>query len=244
MNSDYAYAYKLSTEQYNKLLSFTNEEWLDSFLFTVSMKYGAGEVMSYEHMLDIFTKKYSEAGEIGWLTMYVDTIRMLKLAEKDATLIFEPKNIEELIKLHDELSKNFSIDKMLVPLYLKAVKPFLKLSQSVSGQGYNTRFELIKTVDELQHEGDSMEHCIASYANYVASGNYIAFRVFEDDTNGRFTLGLHREGSELLFDQLKGTRNHPASVPACQATLEFCNKNGISVAVEHNNDLFPIKETK
>lgn len=240
MNAEFAYAYKLSTEQYNKLLSLTNEEWLDSFLFTLATKYGGGEILNYEHMLDIFTKKYYEAGEIGWLTLYVDTVRMMRFAGKNDVL--DVADISELRILHDELSKDFSIDKMLAPLYLKAVKPFLKLSQSIFGKGYNARFELIKTVDELQHEGDSMEHCIASYANYVASGNYIAFRVFEDDTNGRFTLGLHREGTDLFFDQLKGSRNYPASVPACLAALEFCNKNGIPVAVEHNNDLFPIKD--
>lgn len=233
--------HKLSEEQYDELSSMSDVNTVDSFLSRLNTNYGGGEVLKYEHMLDIFTKKYYSEDD-KWLTIYVDTVRMLALLGEHEFSVIMAANYTGLRRLHNALAKQIKIDEALAPIYVDKVKQYLKLNQTISGKEYKAKFELISSIDELKNEGSSMEHCIASYANIIASGYYIAFRVFEENTNGRFTLGLHRnaEGFGLSFDQLKGTGNAPASVPVCLATVEFCKKNGIRVSPETDYDLFPI----
>ncbi|EIY7165320.1 PcfJ domain-containing protein, partial [Escherichia coli] len=70
--------------------------------------------------------------------------------------------------------------------------------------------ELI-TFDALCQEGQEMEHCVASYADWCASGEYIAISVLMD--NERATLGLSRKEHDLTyqFDQMRGIRNQAVS---------------------------------
>jgi len=233
---------EISKEQYDKLVSFSDEKTVGDFLTKLNTKYGGGEVLQYEHMFDIFSNKYFTE-QSDWLTTYVDTVRMLRLANIDGLYILETENFREVEVLHYNISRNINASEEMSKLYVEAIKQFLKLNQTISGEGFKARFELIATAEEMQKEGSSMEHCIASYVNYVASGQYIALRVFEENTNGRFTLGLYRnaDGFGLVFDQLKGKRNYPANAPVCLATVEFCKKNNIKVRVETDYDLFPIR---
>lgn len=70
--------------------------------------------------------------------------------------------------------------------------------------------ELI-TFDALCQEGQEMEHCVASYADWCASGEYIAISVMMD--NERATLGLSRKEHDFTyqFDQMRGFRNQAVS---------------------------------
>ncbi|EGO4556508.1 hypothetical protein ITZ28_004857, partial [Escherichia coli] len=67
------------------------------------------------------------------------------------------------------------------------------------------------TFDALCQEGQEMEHCVASYADWCASGEYIAISVLMD--NERATLGLSRKEHDLTyqFDQMRGIRNQAVS---------------------------------
>lgn len=236
--------HELHPEQHAILSSMSDENVVNSFLKELNGNYGAGEVLQYGHMLDIFAKRYHQE-EDKWLTIYVDTVRMLNLIVKEDKYILMVENYLELKKLHNRLSKKIKIDEAITPLYADAVKKYLKLNQTITCEGYKVRFELISTLDELKNEGHSMEHCIASYAHIIAAGQYVGFRVFEEDRpEGRFTLGLHKnavEGFELSFDQLKGAGNIPASKPACLAAIYFCKKNGIRVSEETDYDLRVLK---
>jgi hypothetical protein len=233
--------HELSKEQHDELSSMSDEKTVVSFLSRLNTNYGGGEVLKYEHMFDIFTKKYYIEDD-KWLTIYVDTVRMLRLISEGEFYVLSSINYLGLRRLHNALAKQIKIDEALAPIYVNEVSQHSELNQTISGGGFKTRFELIATIEELKEEGSSMEHCIASYANIIASGHYIAFRVFEEETNGRFTLGLYKnaEGFGLSFDQLKGTGNSPANVQTCLATVEFCTKNGIRVSPEMDYDLFPI----
>lgn len=70
--------------------------------------------------------------------------------------------------------------------------------------------ELI-TFDDLCNEGQEMEHCVASYAHWCASGKYLAISVSMDDE--RATLGLSRTEHDVTyqFDQMRGIRNQAVS---------------------------------
>ncbi|EDZ4100496.1 PcfJ domain-containing protein [Salmonella enterica] len=70
--------------------------------------------------------------------------------------------------------------------------------------------ELI-TFDALCNEGQEMEHCVASYAHWCASGEYLAFSVSME--NERATLGLSRTEHNVTyqFDQMRGVHNHAVS---------------------------------
>jgi hypothetical protein len=243
--------HELSRKEFNVLAAMSDGKTVTSFMERLNTNYGGGEVLAYEHIYDIFSKQYyKEQGD--WLTIYIDTIRMIELMGENKFIIIDAENFAKVKKVHDAISKKIQIEEAIIPLYSTAVKKYQGLNDIVTGEGFSARFELIKTVEELNKEGSSMDHCIASYANFIASGNYIGLRVFEDTTRGRFTLGIHCIPGEavssehkgefvLSFDQLKGARNTPANVPACLAVVEFCKKNGIRVSVKDDYDLFPIR---
>lgn len=69
----------------------------------------------------------------------------------------------------------------------------------------------IISFDDLCSEGQEMEHCVASYADWCASGKYIAISVLME--NERATLGLSRKEDDSLyqFDQMRGIRNQAVS---------------------------------
>ncbi|MBW3779593.1 hypothetical protein GL272_22235 [Aeromonas veronii] len=64
---------------------------------------------------------------------------------------------------------------------------------------------------ELRAEGNTMEHCIASYQEMCASGDYLAFSIKTD--LGRATLGVSRfdTNSGFRLDQIRGFRNSAVS---------------------------------
>lgn len=67
------------------------------------------------------------------------------------------------------------------------------------------------TFEGLCNEGQEMEHCVASYAHWCASGEYLAFSVLME--NERATLGLSRTDHNVTykFDQMRGIHNHAVS---------------------------------
>ncbi|MDM2776278.1 PcfJ domain-containing protein [Citrobacter sp. Cpo142] len=67
------------------------------------------------------------------------------------------------------------------------------------------------TFEGLCKEGLEMEHCVASYAHWCASGEYLAFSVSMG--NERATLGLSRTKHNVTyqFDQIRGIHNEAVS---------------------------------
>ncbi|ECY3923470.1 hypothetical protein AU755_17045 [Salmonella enterica subsp. enterica serovar Chester] len=67
------------------------------------------------------------------------------------------------------------------------------------------------TFEGLCNEGQEMEHCVASYAHWCASGAYLAFSVSME--NERATLGLSRTEHNVTyhFDQMRGVHNQAVS---------------------------------
>lgn len=67
------------------------------------------------------------------------------------------------------------------------------------------------TFEGLCNEGLEMEHCVASYADWCASGQYLAISVLME--NERATLGLSRTGHNITyqFDQMRSIHNQAVS---------------------------------
>ncbi|ECE2132566.1 hypothetical protein C3031_22805 [Salmonella enterica] len=67
------------------------------------------------------------------------------------------------------------------------------------------------TFEGLCNEGQEMEHCVASYADWCASGQYLAISVSME--NERATLGLSRTEHNITyqFDQMRGIHNQAVS---------------------------------
>ena len=132
-----------------------------------------------------------------------------------------------------------SLDKKIAKEFKKAIAPFVNLS----GTYGDIRVELISTIEELNNEGSSMNHCIASYYNYVIEKHYIGFRVFNNKTNERLTLGCVRrqepEENQLYFNQLKAWGNHPAQKDSCLSIIKFCEQTGIILQETEVLDLLP-----
>ncbi len=235
---------KITPEQVEKLKPYSSEEDIEKFFFKLNYNFGDGEVLSFEQIQSFFAQGMNEPSVSGkdWLTMYVDTVRMLKLYKKDINEILNINKYSVEI-LHNKLVSEFKtdgfLDKKIAKEFKKAVTPFVNLS----GTYGDIRVELIATIEELNNEGSTMNHCIASYYNYVIEKHYIGFRVFNDKTNERLTLGCVRtqttEDYNLIFNQLKAWGNHPAQKDSCLSVIDFCNKNQILIQESDVFDLLP-----
>ncbi len=235
---------KITPDQIEILKQFSTEEDIEKFFLRLNCNFGDGEILSFEQIQSFFTQGMNEPSVSGkdYLTIYVDTVRMLKIYGRDENEILNLNKYSVEI-LHNKLVSEFktdgSLDKKLAEEFKKAVAPFVKLS----GAYGDIRIELIATIDELNHEGSTMNHCIASYYNYVIEKHYIGFRVFNDKTNERLTLGCVRrqesEKHQLYFNQLKAYGNHPAQKDSCLSIIKFCAQNGIILHESEVSDLLP-----
>lgn len=62
---------------------------------------------------------------------------------------------------------------------------------------------------ELLAEGQAMRHCVASYCDDILNGHYFVYRV---TSPVRATLGIRRDGSRWVLDQIKGPGNTEVSL--------------------------------
>lgn len=235
---------KITPEQVEKIKPYSTEEDIEKFFFRLNYNFGDGEVLSFEQIQSFFAQGMNELSVSGkdWLTIYVDTVRMLKLYNKDVNemLNLNKYSIEILHnKLVSEFTTDGSVNEKIAKEFKKAVAQFADLSGVYGG----IRVELIATIEELNNEGSTMNHCIASYYNYVIEKHYIGFRVFNDKTNERLTLGCVRaqnsKGCQLYFNQLKAYGNHPAKKDSCLSIIEFCKQKGVIIPESEIFDLLP-----
>src|ERR1035437_2160668 len=153
---------KTQLEELRKLVN--NDELILNFFKRLSTQYGDGEVLPYAHIKNYLEKELYKTGDVPMDTMsiYIDTYRILNMLNDSAEDLFDVNNIGGLIVLHDSFKSDklkTLMDEKSNEAYVKAVEPFVKLSQTTK----DLTVELIATMDELNHEGSFMNHCIATY---------------------------------------------------------------------------------
>ena len=234
----------ITPDQIEILKEFASEEDIEKFFLRLNYNFGDGEILSFEQIESFFAQGMNEPSMSGkdWLTLFIDTVRMLRLYDGNENEILNLNKYSVEI-LHNKLVSKFktdgSLDKKIAKEFKKAIAPFVNLS----GTYGDIRVELISTIEELNNEGSSMNHCIASYYNYVIEKHYIGFRVFNNKTNERLTLGCVRrqepEENQLYFNQLKAWGNHPAQKDSCLSIIKFCEQNEIILQETEVLDLLP-----
>jgi|ERR1035437_547767 hypothetical protein len=226
----------ITPEELEALRWLASEDELKRFFFQLNYNFGDGEVLNYKQIESFFKNKIHKKTEEDMLTLFVDTIRMLHLVgrNKDEILGLDSDGV---IFLHDELSDDYAgeVDDLKKVEYEKSVAPFVDLS----GDYDDIKVELIATLDELNKEGSSMNHCIASYHDIIINKHYIGFRIFNKKTNERLTLGCQRLDNKLYFNQLKGWGNNQARKDSCISVIDFCNSKKIMIPQGDVYDLMP-----
>ena len=228
----------ISSDQIELLRTIASEEELEKFFSRLNYNYGGGVVLSFEQIQSFFKNGMHKNTSTDILTMFIDTVRILRLVSKDENEVI---GLDEtsIMSLHDKLSSEYAgtVDSAKSLEYEKAIAPF----NNLSGNYGKIKIELIRSLKELKHEGARMQHCIATYDDIIIRKQYIGFRVYNKNNGERLTLGCHRlENSNVLyFNQLKGVGNHPAKKDSCLAIIEFCKEKDIKITESEIFDLIP-----
>jgi hypothetical protein len=157
----------------------------------------------------------------------------LELKEK---MIFKCKDYKTLKDIHDDYSSRFNAMKDLrkAEIFKKAISYFENLNTVIG----DVEFNVVSTTERLNLEGLQMNHCIYTYLNRICDGNYLAINVNHLITKEKATAGFVRNGNKLELEQLKGFYNSRATKELIETTIDFCNKNKISINT-FNSDLTP-----
>lgn len=193
--------------------------------------------ITFKHIEHILKSKIDEDVKSDFLTIYVDTIRVINLLELKEKVIFKCKNYNSLKEMHDDYSSRFNAMKDLrkAEVYQKAVSPFEKLNTVIG----DVEFTVVSSTEKLNLEGLQMNHCIYTYLNRMCEQNYLAINVNHLITKERATAGfIRKSNNKLELEQLKGFYNSRATEELINATVEFCNKNKININT-YNSDLTP-----
>jgi hypothetical protein len=231
----------LSKEQLGKLNEYAKDSDLEKFFLNLHFNFGDGQVLNYEQ-IEAFVKS-GLCNDHESLQFFVDIVRMSSLLEEVESQPYKNYNDicsskENLKNVHDELISHHKpvIDSKLAEQYLSAMVPYNHLKKE---EFEHITVELISTLDELNHEGSFMNHCIATYFNIVINEQYVGFRVTNNNNEARLTLGCIRHNNELYFNQLKGWGNNPADKDSCIQVVKFCKKHHIHITEGHIHDLLP-----
>lgn len=224
----------IQAEELEILKTLATEDEIKKFFNELNYNYGDGEVLNFKQIESFFKNNIHKKTEEDMLSLFIDTIRMLRLVGKSEDEILG-LNSDEVIFLHDEISSDYSgeVDEIKKDEYEKSVAPFV----GFSGEYGKIRIELIATLEELNREGLDMNHCIATYHDIIINKQYVGFRVFNLKTEERLTLGCYRVDNKLIFNQLKGYGNSRAEKDSCLAIIDFCNKKTILMPPQESVDL-------
>ena len=229
---------KISTEQLGLLKKLATDDEIEKFFTKLNYNYGGGEVLSFEQIESFFNNNLHKNTNVDILTVFIDTIRILRLMGNDENQVIGLDDTS-VMTLHDKLSSEYvgTVDAVKSLEYEKAINPF----KNLTGNYGRIKIELIKSLKELNHEGVRMQHCIATYDDFIIRKQYIGFRVYNKNNGERLTLGCYRVNSsnELLFNQLKGLGNSPAKKDSCLAIINFCNEKDIKIPDSEIFDLLP-----
>ena len=231
----------INEEQLKQLREHSDDETIELFFKFLNYNFGGGEVLPFDHILNVFEKGMIELNsQTNYAAYYIDAFRILGLLSKDVNEIKKIQK-EDLVDYHDDLSQEFKAEasETLKQKFIDSMEPYQNLSDD-----YGTyRTSLIGTIEELDWEGKYMNHCIATYRHIVASGKYVGVKFFNENSWERLTLGFQvREDGTLVFDQLKNHSNYPASKESCEFAVDFCERNNIECRLEMSYDLKSLVE--
>ncbi len=82
------------------------------------------------------------------------------------------------------------------------------------------RFERIPDELRLLRTGQRMNHCVFSYNTRCMNGEYVVYRVF-DENGTEYTLGIDMTEGEPKFDQMYGSGNTPAPTSVMDAAQQL-----------------------
>jgi hypothetical protein len=231
----------LKKNELENLLQNYNPKRVYSLISKISNLHNRNEenMVNFKHVEHILKNKIDEDIKSDFLTTYVDTIRVIGLLELKDKMIFKCRDYKTLKDMHDDYSSRFNAMKDLkkAETYKKAVSVFENLNTTIG----DVEFMVVPTTERLNLEGLQMSHCIYTYLNRICEQNYLAINVNHLITKERATAGFIRKGNKLELEQLKGFYNSRATRELIEATIEFCNKNKITINT-YNNDLTPDKD--
>jgi hypothetical protein len=216
--------------------------------------------LDMRHLNHILKNRLFEDQAHDWLGIYYDTINSLKLivdiinARKEQgksisglgklmrisdEKLFEIKNYQKLKILHDEMTAVYRAmeDEGKDLKYRSVVKQYSTMNSKVN----MFDFKVIPNLNELSKEGLVMHHCIYTYLNDIASGNYLAVRVKDLISKERATMGLKVEGGKPHLQQLKGYYNSRPTALLIETVLAYCESMGIDIQSQylHTSDIQP-----
>jgi len=216
--------------------------------------------LDMRHLNHIIKNRLFEDQAHDWLGIYYDTINSLKLivdiinARKEQgksisglgklmrisdEKLFEIKNYQKLKVLHDEMTAVYRAmeDEGKDLKYRSVEKQYSAMNSKVN----MFDFKVIPNLKELSKEGLVMHHCIYTYLNDIASGNYLAVRVKDLISKERATMGLKVEGGKPHLQQLKGYYNSRPTALLIETVLAYCESMGIDIQSQylHTGDIQP-----
>ena len=237
---------KITPEQLEELKTVTSnienaeELIIEPFFKRLNWSFGDGEVLTFPQIKSFFEQGMYEESSKDRLSIYIDTVRMLRLYDKNPDDILNlNKYAVEILhnKLISDNQTDGSIDKVRAEKFEAAVKHF----NEFNGTYGKIKIENISTLEQLNNEGSSMNHCIASYHDIFINEQYVGFRIFNVNSGERLTLGCMRKPgtNNIFFNQLKAYGNYPASKESCLAIIDFCNHHKILIPESEIFDLMP-----
>jgi hypothetical protein len=229
-------------DQWKELYKYATPDIVEKFYNRLLNNFGENP-LSFPRIEVFFQSGLHKSQNNDLLQIFIDTVRMLKLLGRGSNDEIRGLNEVQIRDLHDKLISEFGneteVNEVRARLFSEATEPFKYLTTILSEDDY-IKAELIETLKELNDEGSGMNHCIASYFQYIIDKNYIALRIYNLDIEERLTLGLYRKNDELFFNQLKGYGNTPATKESCLAVVDWCNENRITILPTELNDFMPI----
>tara|TARA_B100000900_G_scaffold412673_1_gene434963 strand:+ start:32 stop:1198 length:1167 start_codon:yes stop_codon:yes gene_type:complete len=192
------------------------------------------ETIRFKNIKHILDADIDKDGS-DYLTIYVDTIRVIDLLDVKYKVIFKCKSYKQLKDLHDDYSSRYNAmkDAKKSQFYLKSIAPFISLNMQVG----DVKFEVVESAERLNLEGLQMQHCIYTYLNRICDKEYLAVNVTHIITKERATAGFVRRGDTLYLEQLKGYYNSRATAELIESTLEFCRQHKISSKSTYSSDM-------
>lgn len=207
--------------------------------------------LNVRHINHILKNKIFQSESDNWVNLYYDTINSLnliveiikirkqegkasklgKLAKISDEKLFEIKTFEKLKVLHDEMTAVYRAleDESKDLKYRQTVAKHIRLNAKKN----LFDFKVIPNLNELSKEGLVMHHCIYTYLNDIASGEYIAIRVKDTVSKERATMGVKVVNGKLYLQQLKGYYNSRPTALLIDNALDFCKTAKITIESGH-----------
>jgi hypothetical protein len=168
--------------------------------------------------------------------MYSDTIRIMNLLNRDKSELIATKDFDEVKVLHDRLVQEYALVKN--ELIESAVKKSMSTYKHMDAEIDGVSFTVLDSVSELNNESSEMHHCVRTYAQSVAEGSSVIFRIKDSSDGSRATLGTYvvkkkDDTFEHTFSQLKALHNAQATTKIRKAVFKFLKTNKIVIDEFH-----------